>query len=108
MLTIPRQGLLRVRRSQPPIPRTHDLINMSKICLPLLDLQRVPEESTHKDQLESTASTVTRFDGNFLNIMTNRASAGFLPELVADANTAARAAIHVQSALRRDYDLLID
>jgi len=26
----------------------------------------------------------------------------------ADANTAARAAIHVQSALRRDYDLLID
>jgi hypothetical protein len=25
-----------------------------------------------------------------------------------DANTAARAAIHVQSALRRDYDLLID
>ena len=26
----------------------------------------------------------------------------------ADANTAARAAIHVQSAMRRDYDLLID
>jgi hypothetical protein len=26
----------------------------------------------------------------------------------ADANTAARAAIRVQSALRRDYDLLID
>jgi hypothetical protein len=26
----------------------------------------------------------------------------------ADANTAARAAVHVQSILRRDYDLLID
>jgi hypothetical protein len=26
----------------------------------------------------------------------------------ADANTAARAAIHVQSVLRRDYDLLND
>jgi len=26
----------------------------------------------------------------------------------ADANTAARAAVHVQSILRRDYDLLMD
>lgn len=26
----------------------------------------------------------------------------------ADANTAARAAVHVQTALRRDYDLLTD
>jgi hypothetical protein len=26
----------------------------------------------------------------------------------ADANTAARAAVHVQSILRRDYDLLLD
>jgi hypothetical protein len=26
----------------------------------------------------------------------------------ADANTAARAAIHVQSVLRRDYDLMMD
>lgn len=26
----------------------------------------------------------------------------------ADANTAARAALHVQSVLRRDYDLLMD
>ena len=26
----------------------------------------------------------------------------------ADANTAARAAVHVQSMLRRDYDLLMD
>jgi hypothetical protein len=26
----------------------------------------------------------------------------------ADANTAARAALHVQSALRRDYDLMTD
>jgi hypothetical protein len=31
-----------------------------------------------------------------------------LSEGAADANTAARAALHVQSVLRRDYDLMTD
>ena len=96
-----------VRRSQPPVLRTHDLINMSKICLPLLYLQRralaeirrMP--SCHNVQeIAINRVTVEAVDFNW--------SLCVLSSGTADANTAARAAIHVQSALRRDYDLLID
>ena len=86
---------------------THpDLINMPKICLPLLDLhRRVLAEirrmpGCHNVQ-EIAINHVT--EGADFNWSTCVLSSG-----TADANTAARAAIHVQSVLRRDYDLLTD
>jgi hypothetical protein len=38
----------------------------------------------------------------------NNWSLGVIVAGAADANTAARAAVHVQTVLRRDYDLLTD
>jgi hypothetical protein len=80
---------------------------MSKICLPLLDLQR------------RALAEIRRMPGchNVQEIVINRVtveavdfnwSLCVFSSGTADANTAARAAIRVQSALRRDYDLLID
>ena len=98
---------LMVRRSQPPVLRTHDLINMSKICLPPLDLQRRALAEIRRmpgchnvQEIAINRVTVEAVDFNW--------SLCVLSSGTADANTAARAAIHVQSALRRDYDLLID
>ena len=80
---------------------------MSKIRLPLLDLRRralaeirgMP--GCHNVQ-EIAINPVTdeRADYNW--------SLCVLCSGAADANTAARAAVLVQSVLRRDYDLLID
>jgi hypothetical protein len=80
---------------------------MSKIRLPLLDLRRralaeirgMP--GCHNVQ-EIAINPVTdeRVDYNW--------SLCVLCSGAADANTAARAAVYVQNALRRDYDLLID
>jgi len=79
---------------------------MPKICLPPRDLQR------------RALAEIRRMPGchNVQEIAINRVTEGadfnwstcVLSSGSADANTAARAAIHVQSALRRDYDLLID
>jgi hypothetical protein len=83
------------------------LINMSKICLPLLDLQRRALAEIRRmpgchnvQEIAINRVTVEAVDFNW--------SLCVLSSGTADANTAARAAIHVQSALRRDYDLLID
>ena len=82
------------------------LINMSKICLPLFDLHR------------RVLAEIRRMPGchNVQEVAVNRAKEGadfnwstcVLFSGSADANTAARAAIHVQSVLRRDCDLLND
>lgn len=104
---IPHQVLLMVRRLYHPSRETHDIINMSKICLPPLDLQR------------RALAEIRRMPGchNVQEIAINRVtdeavdfnwSLCVLSSGTADANTAARAAIHVQNALRLDYDLLID
>ena len=79
---------------------------MSKICLPLLDLHR------------RVLAEIRRMPGchNVQQIAINRVTEGadfnwstcVLYSGSADANTAARAAIYVQSVLRRDYDLLTD
>jgi len=107
LLTIPRKVCLWSDVLSHPSCETHDLINMSKICLPPLDLQRralaeirrMP--GCHKVQeIAINRVTVEAVDFNW--------SLCVLSSGTADANTAARAAIHVQSALRRDYDLLID
>jgi hypothetical protein len=79
---------------------------MPKICLPLLDLQRrVLAEirrmpGCHNVQQIAINHVKERADFNW--------STCVLSPGTADANTAARAAIHVQSVLRRDYDLLTD
>ena len=76
---------------------------MPKICLPLLDLhRRVLAEirrmpGCHNVQ-EIAINRVTSADFNWSTCVLSSGSA--------DANTAARAAIYVQSVLRRDYDLL--
>jgi hypothetical protein len=77
---------------------------MSKIRLPLPDLQR------------RVLAEVRRMPGchNVQEIAINRVtnvadfnwSSCILSPGAADANTAARAAIHVQNVLRREYDLL--
>ena len=80
---------------------------MSKIRLPLLDLQR------------RALATIRVMPGchNVQEIAINRVadehadynwSLCVLSPGAADANTAARAAAHVQSEMRRDYDLLTD
>jgi len=96
-----------VRRLYHPSRETHDIINMSKICLPPLDLQRRALAEIRRmpgchDVQEIAINRVTdeAVDFNW--------SLCVLSSGTADANTAARAAIHIQNALRRDYDLLID
>ena len=80
---------------------------MPKIRLPLSDLHR------------RVLAEIRRMPGchNVQEIAINRVtdeavdfnwSLCVLSSGTADANTAARAAIHIQNALRRDYDLLID
>jgi hypothetical protein len=79
---------------------------MPKIRLPLSDLHR------------RVLAEIRRMPGchNVEQIAINHVTEGadfnwstcVLSSGTADANTAARAAIHVQSVLRRDYDLLTD
>ena len=79
---------------------------MSKIRLPLPDLQR------------RALAEIRRMPGchNVQEVAVNRAteertefnwSLCVMVAGAADANTAARAAVHVQAILRRDYDLLM-
>ena len=79
---------------------------MSKICLPLFDLHRRVLAEIRRmpgcHNVQDVAINRVR-DGADFNWSTCVLSSGS-----ADANTAARAAIHVQSVLRRDYDLLND
>jgi hypothetical protein len=82
-------------------------INMSKIRLPLLDLQRRALAEIRRmpgcHNVQEIAINRVTVEGADFNWSTCVLSSGS-----ADANTAARAAIHVQSVLRRDYDLLTD
>ncbi|MBR1154057.1 hypothetical protein [Bradyrhizobium sp. JYMT SZCCT0428] len=79
---------------------------MSKIRLPLPDLQRRALAEIRKmpgchnvQEVAVNRVTEERTEFNWsLCVM----AAG-----AADANTAARAAVHVQAILRRDYDLLM-
>ena len=81
--------------------------DMPKICLPLFDLRR------------RALAEIRRLPGchNVQEIAINRVideranfnwSLCVLSSGTADANTAPRGAVHVQSILRRDYDLLTD
>jgi hypothetical protein len=80
---------------------------MPKTCLPWPELQRralleVRKQPGCHNVQEVAINRVVgrRADANWsLCVLTAGA---------ADANTAARAAVHVQSILRRDYDLLRD
>ena len=80
---------------------------MYKICLPPLDLQRRALAEIRRMPGCHSVQEIA------INRVTDEAvdfnwSLCVLSSGAADANTAARAAIHVQSALRRDYDLVID
>jgi hypothetical protein len=77
---------------------------MSKIRLPLPDLQRRALLEVRKQpgchnvqEIAINRVTAEHATNNWSTV------AG-----AADANTAARAAVHVQSILRRDYDLVTD
>ena len=78
---------------------------MPKIRVSMTDLQRralleVRQQPGCHDVREIAINRVAkRADNNWSLVL----SAG-----AADANTAARAAVHVQTVLRRDYDLLMD
>ena len=79
---------------------------MSKIRLPLPDLQRralleVRKQPGCHNVQEVAINRVTNEHA------TNNWSLCVVAAGAADANTAARAAVHVQSVLRRDYDLLL-
>jgi hypothetical protein len=80
---------------------------MPKTCLPVPELQRralleVRKQPGCHNVQEVAINRVTdeRAETNW--------SLCVLAAGAADANTAARAAVHVQSMLRRDYDLLMD
>jgi hypothetical protein len=80
---------------------------MPKTCLPVPELQRralleVRKQPGCHNVQEVAINRVTdeRAETNW--------SLCVLAAGAADANTAARAAVHVQSILRRDYDLLMD
>lgn len=80
---------------------------MSKMRLPLPDLQRRALAEIRKlpgchNVQEVAINRVTRKRAEF------NWSLCVLAAGAADANTAARAAVHVQNMLRRDYDLLTD
>jgi len=91
-------------RLSPPSGNTRA---MSKTCVSLLDLRRRALAEIRRlpgchDVQKIAIHRVTneRADYNW--------SLCVLCSCTADANTAARAAVHVQSVLRRDYDLLLD
>ena len=80
---------------------------MPKTCLPVPELQRralleVRKQPGCHNVQEVAINRVTdeRAETNW--------SLCVLAAGAADANTAARAAVHVQGILRRDYDLLTD
>ena len=80
---------------------------MSKMRLPLPDLQRRALAEIRKlpgchnvQEVAINRVTDKRAEFNW--------SLCVLGAGAADANTAARAAVHVQNMLRRDYDLLTD
>jgi hypothetical protein len=79
---------------------------MSKIHVSMRDLQRRAlsevrmQPGCHTVQEIAINRVATRAENNW--------SLCVLAAGEADANTAARAAIHVQTVLRRDYDLLTD
>ena len=80
---------------------------MSKIHVSILDLQR---RALSEVRRQPGCHNVQEIAINRVTIehAANNWSLCVMAAGAADANTAARAAIHVQSALRRDYDLLID
>ena len=80
---------------------------MSKISLPIFDLRRRALAEIRRlpgchGVQEIAINRVTGERSNF------NWSLCVLSSGTADANTAARAAVHVQSVLRRDYDLMTD
>ena len=85
---------------------------MSKICLPIFDLRRralaeirgLP--GCHNVQ-EIAINRVTD-EQSIFNWSLCVMSSCVMSSGTADANTAARAAVYVQSVLRRDYELLTD
>ena len=80
---------------------------MSKTRLPLPELQRRALLEVRKQPGCHNVQEVA-----INRVVDGRADANWslcvLTAGAADANTAARAAVHVQSILRRDYDLLRD
>ena len=80
---------------------------MAKTSLSMLDLQARALAEIRKQPGCSNVRNIT------INHVTderaeNNWSLCVLSAGAADANTAARAALHVQSVLRRDYDLMTD
>ena len=80
---------------------------MSKIRVSMLDLQRRALQEVRKQpgchnvqEIAINRVTVVRLANNWSFCVV---AAG-----ASDANTAARAAVHVQDILRRDYDLLTE
>jgi hypothetical protein len=79
---------------------------MPKIRVSMPDLQRRALQEVRKqlgchDVQEIAINRVAKHDEYNWSLCVLAAGA-------ADANTAARAAVHVQTVLRRDYDLLTD
>ena len=80
---------------------------MSKIRISVLELQRRALSEVRK---QPGCHNVQEIAINRVAVehATNRSLCVMVAGVGLDANTAARAAVHVQSILRRDYDLLTD
>jgi hypothetical protein len=80
---------------------------MAKILLSMQDLQARALAEIRK---QPGCSSVRNIAINHVTdaLAENNWSLCVLSAGAADANTAARAALHVQSVLRRDYDLMTD
>ena len=80
---------------------------MSKIRISVLELQRRALSEVRKQPGCHNVQEIA-INRVALEHATNNWSLCVMVAGAADANTAARAAVHVQSILRRDYDLLTD
>src|SRR5258706_10503973 len=90
-----------------PAPRNKTSNLMGKILLSMHDLRRRPLAETRQQPGCHNVQDIA------INRVTdqnaeNNWSLCVLSPGAADTNTAARAALHVQSVLRRDYDLMLD
>ena len=85
--------------------RKVDRPEMAKILLSMQDLQA---RSLAEIRKQPGCSSVRSINHVTDALAENNWSLCVLSAGAADANTAARAALHVQSVLRRDYDLMAD
>ena len=80
---------------------------MSKIRVSMLDLQRRALQEVRKQPGCHNVQEIA-INRVAAEHAANNWSLCVMAPGAADANTAARAAVHVQTILRRDYDLLTD